>query len=383
MKIVFIVSGLSIGGAEGVLFNIIKRLRQNETSIHVISLTKLGEVGSKIRAMEIPISVLNINTKLLPILGILKLIYLLKIIKPDIVQTWMYHADLIGGTTAKFFSNSPIFWGVRSADFLNAETKWSTKLCLRLCVLLSSVVPNTVIFNSQKGASFHSDLGYNNKKTVVIRNGIDLKKFKPLVRAREGIRSELNIPQRSPIVGMVGRFDPLKNHSGFINAAAMVVKEVPNAHFVMAGSKVDSSNFVLLELIKKNKLENNVHLLGTRKDMPFIMSSLDVCCLSSSSEGCPNVLIEAIASGTPCISTDVGDVRFIINDHKWIVPIGDMAQLKEKIVLYLSLPEKIREQMSRNARKHALRNFDVEAMVNNYVNIYLGASSQIAQEKKS
>lgn len=376
MKIVFAITGLATGGAETMLLRLLERIDRTTFSPHVISLTDIGETGPRIAALGIPIEALGMRQGRPNPICFIRLVFRLRQIRPDLVHTWMYHADLLGGLAAKMAMVPAVIWCVRSADFLHANTGWSTRLTLFLCARLSSWIPDVVMFNSQRGAAFHNALGYKPPRCIVIPNGIDLEKFRPNKQARFDVRKELGVSCTTPLVGLIGRYDPLKNHAGFIQAAIHIHRIMPEVHFLMVGKDVDFSNQTLAAMIEDGKLTGHCHLLGLRSDIPRITAALDLATLASWSEAFPNVLIEAMACGVPCISTDAGDAALILEEDGCIVPIGDMLELATQSSVYLHLGDSERCIYAERARRRVLNKFEIGEVVRRYEALYRDAMTR-------
>ena len=237
---------------------------------------------------------------------------------------------------------------------------------------LSKVIPKKIISCAQGAIKAHTDLGYDREKIVVIGNGYDLSTFNINSNSRSAIREELNIGKH-PVLGMVGRYDPQKNHEGLLEALSLIKKQGYNFDLVLVGRDLNEKNKELLHKIKKLDLYDQVHLLDQRSDIPNIMNALDIHILSSSyGEGFPNVIAEAMACGTPCIATDIGDSAVIIGDSGWIVSENNSEELANAIIK--GFQEKENEQKwaikIKSARKRILDNFDIEIMVEKYNNVW-------------
>lgn len=329
MKILHIITGLSDGGAEGALYRL--AIYENKDTKHiVISLMDKGKYGDMFLSKNIEIHTLNMPRGKITWNGIKKLYKILKEIKPDIVQTWMYHADLIGGIVSKVAGIKNIVWGIRHTTHDKETTSFSTKFVTKLCAYTSHIVPTKIVSVSQKGVKVHQELGYKKDIFEVIPNGYKISNLNINNEARLKIRNEFRINDNQILVGMVGRYDPQKNHLGFIKAMRLL-KDIDFKCFFV-GTNCDNENEVLKNQIKNYNLKDKVILLGRRNDIPNIMNALDIHVLSSSyGEAFPNVLAEAMACGTPCITTDVGDAAYIVGDAGWVVKPSDDVELSNKI----------------------------------------------------
>lgn len=372
MRIVFISTSLSTGGAEMMLLKLLERLDRTRVEPAVISMTDLGEIGPRIAALGIPLQVLGMRAGAIPKPShFFRLLRVIRAWRPDVVHTWMYHADLLGGLAARLAGVSSIGWCIRNSNLDKDKTKWSTRTVVRLCAVLSRWVPARILSCSERARQVHVALGYAAEKMVVVPNGFDLARFKPDTEARRRLRSELGLSDRTPLVGLIGRFDPQKNHVGFLAAAGMLHRRLPNAHFVLAGRGVDAGNETLQQAIHQAGVQANTHLLGLRNDISDVMAALDVLASSSSyGEAFPSVLGEAMACGVPCAVTDVGDSAFIIGDTGRVVPPGDMAGLAEAIEALLSLSAADRHALGAAARARVAANFEIEAVVRRYEDFY-------------
>ena len=376
MKIAFVITGLSSGGAETMLLRLLERIDRTKFAPHVISLSTHGEMGPRIAALGIPVEAMGMRKGLPDPIRFFGLVWRLRQIKPEVVHTWLYHADLLGGLAAKMAKVPMVIWSVRSADFLLSDTGWGTRITVSFCARFSSRLPDIVLYNSQKGADCHKTWGYKESRRIVVPNGIDLDKFRPEEQARLDVRRELGVPLSTPLIGMIGRYDPLKNHEGFIQAAAYLHRIMPEVHFLMAGQDVDSSNQFLKRLIKDAGLADHCHLLGCRSDIPRITAALDLASLASWSEAFPNVLIEAMACGVPCVSTDAGDAAQILGDDGWIVPVGDMVGLADKWAGFLQLAENQRHVQAERVRRRVMDRYEIGAVVRRFESIYHDALAQ-------
>lgn len=359
------------------LLRLLERIDRTQFMPHVISLTGMGELGSRIASMGIPLEVVGMIPGMPSPIKLINLVRLLRQLKPDLVHTWMYHADLIGGLAARLARVSTIVWCVRSSDFLLPSTPWSTRFVLKMCARFSRWLPDLVLYNSNRGLKFHKTMGYRERNSGVVPNGIDLDIFKPSEQARFAVRSELGVAPATLLIGLIGRFDPLKNHAGFIQAAKKLHEAIPDVHFLMAGNGVVWSNEALKVPILESNLTDYFHLLGPRSDIQRITASLDLATLASWSEAFPNVLIEAMASCVPCVSTDVGDAAMILGNKDWIVPVGDMNELASRWARNLSLRIDERHALAMKGRERVLEMFEIGRIVYRYEEIF-----QLAKQSK-
>lgn len=370
MRVLYIITGLATGGAETMLLKLLERLDRERYAPMVISLTTMGDIGPRIAALGIPVQALGMTSGLPSPSGFLRLLRVVKRFKPDIVHTWLYHADLLGGLAARLAGINAVCWGIRSSNLDPDKTHWSTRAVRRVCAVLSHVIPQRIFLNSETASRIHVELGYAAGKMVVVPNGFDLFRFKPDEGARLRIRAGLGCADDTLLVGMIGRFDPLKNHAGFFSAMAIVHRCLPQVHLVLAGKGVDRDNEELMRSIEGAGLVENTHLLGSRDDMPELMAALDVLACPSHAEAFPNVVGEAMASGVPCVATDVGDCAYIIGDTGQVVPAGDMAGFAPGVAAMLKLSPAERASLGRRARERVASEFEIGRVVRRYQELY-------------
>ena len=352
------------------LLKLLSSLGSDTYDPFVISLMDLGDIGLKLKSLSIPVFTIGARRGLFSLANFIYLIRLLKSLRPDIVQTWMYHADLLGGLAAKLSGCHKIIWGLRHSDLSLKHNKTSTILVAKLCALISSWLPTLIISCSSTAKEAHEKFGYVGNKIIVIPNGFSVDQFSPSTTHYKSVRNELGMSSSTPIVGLVARFDPLKNHSGFIKAASIVSTLLPSVHFVLVGSGVDYDNHELIQQIRSANLQASFHLLGYRSDIPRLMSSFDVLASPSVGEGFSNSIGEAMASGVICVVTNVGDSAFIVGDTGFVVENLDMTSFAQAILSVLKLPPDESLSNSLNARSRISDLFSLPVVVSRFESVY-------------
>jgi glycosyltransferase involved in cell wall biosynthesis len=368
IKILHVITNLSTGGAEIMLLKLIERLDLRFTS-HVISLRSMSDIGPQLQALGITVDTLEMKPARLNIISLFRLIRKIKATSPDLVHTWMYHADFIGGLAARMVGIKTV-WSIRHSDLSTAANKRSTLIVVRLCAWLSGWLPRKVLVNSNVARIVHESVGYEAKKMVVIPNGFDLALFIPSSMVRDVVRHELGLNQTVPLVGVIGRYHPQKNQLGFVSAMAQLHAMWPDVHFLLAGQGVDADNNVLVSAIHKAGVAGVCHLLGPRSDVPRLMAALDVLALPSVGEAFPNVVGEAMACAVPCAVTDVGDSAWIVGETGRVVPAGDMSGLAHAIHDLLKLPAEERAALGTAARERVASLFEIGSVVKQYEAFY-------------
>jgi|TARA_B110000037_G_scaffold222835_1_gene299856 glycosyltransferase involved in cell wall biosynthesis len=366
MKIVHIITGLNNGGAEGVLYRICKN---NFTNEHiVISLLNEGKYGPLLTKSNIKAYYLNIKFTIFPIIAFIKLIRLLYSEKPDIVQTWLPHADFLGGIAARLTGIKKIVWNIRYSSFKKEKSKFLTTWILKILAKLSWLIPSSIIVCAKRSIDIYAELGYCKEKMHYIPNGYDLSIFKPINEQEFFIKKKLKINFKTPLIGTVARFDPQKDHMHLLNALAILSAKNIDFFCILVGPDVNKDNLKLVSSIQKLKLADRVKLLGSFNNIPLIMNELDIHILPSAyGEGFPNVVAEAMACETPCIVTDVGDSSFIVGNTGWVTPPNNPNLLAKTIYAAISeLGTDNWDLRRKDARLRIEKNFNIINIVESY-----------------
>lgn len=369
IRVLHIITGLDTGGAEIMLYRLLSRMNRSRFSNVVVSLTGRGKLAAAIERLQVPVVSLELGS-VYGFFGSLKrLIRLLRKHRPHIIQTWLYHADLAGLIAQRFVAKSRLCWNLRCAGLSKGDISSAT-LALRRVLSLFSGVPDVIMVNSNSGQQAHQALGYHPRRWAVLHNGFDTESCCPDPAARAAMRKELGVLDDVQLVGLIARFDPLKDHANFIRAAGLLAADRPQVRFVLAGRGVDMRNTSLNGEIQNANLNGRCYLLGEREDVPRIMAALDLVVSASYSEGFPNTIGEAMACGIPCVATNAGDSAFLIGDTGLIVPPRDSQALARACGMLLDMTAVQRIAMSDAARKRIEQLFSLKVVTDQYQRIY-------------
>jgi glycosyltransferase involved in cell wall biosynthesis len=368
MQVLHIITDFNDGGAQAVLYRFITADRQN--THQVISLMDIGWYGERSIESGFRVHSLNMPKGKLTFNGLTKLYKLIKEIDPDLIQTWMYHSDLIGSTIARFAGKKAIVWGIHNSNLDPAKTALTTRLIARACATISGIVPQKIISCSNDGVKIHSELGYQSQKMVVVPNGYDISEFSPKPDLRTVLRHQLQIAKDTTLIGTIARWNPQKDHPNLIAALGQLQTRSQSPwHYLLVGSFLDKDNQELVSLLQKYGVANRVTLLGIRSDIAAVMNALDLHVLPSAyGEAFPNVVSEAMACGTPCIVTDVGDAGLIVGDAGWVVPPRDPEQLATAMLTAINEKLNATAWQTRQAicRERIEANFNLQIMIEKY-----------------
>lgn len=391
MKVTHVITALHLGGAETMLYRLLLYSDRAEFEHEVISLTDIGALGEKIRVLGVPVRALGMRQGVPNPLGVMRLARWLKQDPPDVVQTWMYQADLVGGLATRLAGDVPVAWGIHSS-YLDPQSVKRLKIwTVRACAWASRWLPTRIVCCSEASRQVHAELGYATKNMLIIPNGSDLTTFKPDPEARSSVRRELGLREGTPLVGFMARWDPQKDHRTFVRAAALLHARAPDAHFILCGSAdadgigITSENLQLAEWIDAAGLRSCCHLLGLRLDVPRLSAALDIASLSSSyGEAWPLIVGEAMACGVPCVVTDVGDSALIVGDTGRVVPPRDPAALADAWYELLAVGPDVRARLGLAARRRIEEHFSLTSAIAKYEGLYkeLTLSSDLGERRE-
>jgi glycosyltransferase involved in cell wall biosynthesis len=382
IKVIHIIADLFPGGAETMLYRVLSRMDTTRFQNEVISLTGVGSIAQKIRAVGVPVRTLGMKRGISNPFLFVRLVLWIRRSKPQIVQTWMYHADLIGGLAARLVGRQ-LVWNIRQA---NLDPKWNKPLTIwiaRTCARMSPWLPGCIVSCSQAALALHSKLGYAANHMEVIPNGFDLEEFRPDSGARLSFRRELGLPEDALVIGMASRFHPVKDHRNFIQAAARLHSVMPEVHFTLCGLGVDCENAELCKWVTAASLNAHCHLLGPRQDLPRLFAALDIFTSPSLSEAFPSVVGEAMACGTPCVVTNVGDSALIVGESGKVVPPGNPDALAEAWRELIKAGRGVRHHLGMTARLRVEQHFSLPKAVERYQAIYEQLAGEARQSMPS
>jgi glycosyltransferase involved in cell wall biosynthesis len=371
IKILFIITGLNSGGAEVMLLSLLSSINRDRFEPSVISLMDKGIYGEQIEQLNIPVYCVKMLAGK-PTINSAKLIAkLIKQIEPDLIQGWMYHANL----AAQVFNflvkrETPVLWSIHHSLHAISSEKLLTQGIIRFGAW-SSKYADKVAFVSEKSQAQHQQIGYFKGNSCVIPNGFDTSKFKPSAEIRQKFRQELNIADHVFLIGSVARYHAMKDHANFLQAAHLLLVEHPETKFVMVGTNVDYENQTLTTLIDTLGIGDNVYLLGQRSDIPQITPALDILTSSSAyGEAFPLVLGEAMSCEVPCVVTDIGDSAWIVGDTGKVVPPKNPTALAQAWQEVMTMDISVKANLGKLARKRIINKFSLISIVDRYENLY-------------
>lgn len=353
-RVLWITTGLGTGGAEMMLTQIIAGLSANDSNRqhHVISLTAGGKHVEPLRAAGAEVHTLAMPAGRPGLLALWRLLRLAWQIRPRVIMGWMYHGCLAAVLVKMFrLGQGRVVWNIRQSLYDLGLEKRGSALVIRSLAWLA-VLAKTITYNSRLSARQHEAIGYPARKTRLVPNGFDLKKWGRPVDAP---------PHGSLRIGRFGRHTAMKDYPTFLAAAAQVAQKLPNAEFLLAGTGVDDANAELTLLVKELGLQGRVQLLGERHDLPALTASLDLAVSSSVfGEGFPNVVGEAMACGVPVVATDIGDTAWVMGETGRLVPAKDSEAIAAACLQVLALSQEERHRLGDAGRRRIAEHFSLD-----------------------
>lgn len=361
------------GGAESMLMNLVETLDPTQFRSVVVAINakpwphqarRLHEAGAVLHDLE--------GTAFLRRETLARLHAVLRAERPDIVQTWMHHADLVGGLAARLAGVRKIVWSIHCREIHRNHGESSRKIALfrKALALSSRFIPSRIISCSATAIEDHAAIGYPQARMQWIPNGIDADRFVPDSDAGLDTRAELRLPPNAPVIGYVGRFHEMKDLPTFLRAAAILQTRMPKAHFVFCGGVGVEFNTAEREAFAQMPHRNQVRFDSFRPDPWRLYPALNVFSLSSRTEACPMTVMEAMSCGIPCVTTDAGDCARLLEGVGRVVPLREPEALAHAWEQTLRLDAPARAEVAAQSRQRVLERFTIAKAAHQYAATY-------------
>jgi glycosyltransferase involved in cell wall biosynthesis len=341
-------------------------LDSNRYTHRVVSLIAPGPLAGRLEALGVSVDSLHMRKHPLSLGALARLRRITRDSDADIVHGWMYHGNA-GAWWAARGRGMRLIYTIRHALTDIGREKRTTRALIRFGAW-SSRSADSVLYNSEISAQQHARVGYAEAKAVVIPNGFDLDVFRPDAEARTLVRRELEVPADAPVIGLIARYHPVKDHGNFVRAAQTLDRG--DVYYVLAGTGVDPANHELLSQIETAGLRERFRLLGERTDMPRLQAALDIATSSSYTEAFPNAIGEAMACGIPCVVTDVGDSSRLVGDTGIVVPRESASSLADAWRQLLERSPAEREEMGKLGRERIVARFSMGSVSRRFSDVY-------------
>ncbi len=372
LRVLHVISGLGGGGAENFLLRLLLSMSDTVDG-RVVSLSNEGSLVGRFRGSGVEVTELGLSVPRrwvgLPTRAF-RLAHQTRAWRPHVIQGWMNHGNL-GAWMVRALTvpSAKLVWSIRQTIYDIGLERLGTRLAIRLQGKLSSI-PDAIVCNSERGSEQHALLGFCSSRMLVIPNGFDLNRFMPRADSRDWARSVMGAGADELVVALIARYHPLKDHRTFLDAIAIASRKIPKLRAVCIGRGVNSGGGHVQSLVKELRLESMCTLLDERSDLELIYPGVDIVCSTSVYEGFPNTLGEAMASGVPCIATDVGEAAQIVGGVGYIVPPKRPQDVAAAIMAFSRLDSGARAEISRRARARVGERYSMPAIAGRYKEMY-------------
>lgn len=370
-RVVFLIRSLNRGGTERQLVELATRLDPALFEVVVLTFYTGGAIWDELAAVPgIRLESLGKRGRWDNVGFSARLVAWLRRIRPAILHCYLIEPSILGLVLGRLAGVPAIVWGVRASnvDYLHYDlVQWASfKVAARL-----SRWADAIIANSEAGRAYYMSQGYSGKRCVVVSNGIDTERFRPSVAARAQARARWEAGVDDVVIGIAARLDPMKGHLTLLAAARSVMRECPNARFVILGSGPAAYAAKLRKAADDYGIAARIVWTNEQPVMAAMYPGFDLACSSSSfGEGFSNAVGEAMACAVPCVVTDVGDSAFIVGDNGYVVPPDDPRALANAIVRMAQMDARSREEMGHEARSRIVQQFGLNKMVQRTQQIY-------------
>ena len=358
-NILHIIVGLGNGGAENTLFKLTKSLKK-KYNFSILVLGKQNSIEWKFKESNIKLIKLDLENKFFIFFELYKIYKIIQKINPDLIQSWMYHSDFIASVIGKFFLKKKVVWCIRHSNLKLFKSKITTIILAKVCAILSNKLTDEIIYSSKESEKYHKIIGYDKLKGIAVFNGYDPKKL-----------SYINFKKRNKIhLGFLANYRPQKDFKTFLEALSIIKKKNVLFKCYMAGQNVNIRNKELKILINYFDLNNDIILMGELSNTKIFFKKIDFLVSSSCfGESFPNVLAESMLQGIPCISTEVGYAKKIINKLGWTCVISRSDKLAQNIIKAIKFKEVNINQYKRlkmSVRASIINRFHIDIMSKKY-----------------
>ncbi|PLK48676.1 glycosyltransferase [Uliginosibacterium sp. TH139] len=367
-RVLFVTSGLGVGGAERALERLLPGLQAQGLSVAVVSLREPQAVGQSLRALGVEVFELGMAPSRPTPMGLWRLWGVVRTFRPDVIQGWMYHGNLAAQVARLAVPRAAVVLAIHQTLARPELESLATRAVIRCDALLSRFAAK-ILYVAQAAVAQHEAAGYA-QRALVLPNALDTALFRPDAVARAASRAMLGVQDDELLIAMIGRLHPAKNHAGFLRAAALVAEAWPAARFLCAGLGVTPDHPALAAQVEQAVLQGKVFLLGPREDVPALLAGCDLSVLSSIQEALPNAVAEAMSCGLPCVVTNVGDAGRMIGDTGWLIEPGDDELLAHAIELALGEGLPALQARGQAARQRIEQSFAVDAVAASYAQMY-------------
>ena len=370
MRVVHCITGLRGDGAQRMVLRLTEGLQRRGIDNVIVSLSPREPLADAFEARGMTVHSLGMCPS---VTGTLNLAYLPKLLddlSPDLLQGWMYHANLMLTLVSPLSRRKvPVLWNIRRGTDDIRERKFSTRAVIRANSWLSSRAEH-VVYCTHESRRQHQAIGFSRHNGFVIGNGFDVGKFSRSADMRRTTREKYGVADTDILIGNIGRDDSAKGRPYLIEAFAGVLKQVPNARLLLVGRGMSKENPELLRLLASAGVTSRVTLVGEYSPISDLYSAIDILCSSSVTEGFPNVIGEAMSCEVPCVASDVGNVRELLDGVGVIVPPRSAKSLADALIGVSGEGRKAWRERGVRSRHRISDEYSMQSVVDAYASLY-------------
>lgn len=384
MRVLHVIDGIGVGGAELVLIQLIEQLEKRGVHSIVLTLTPAGILRDRLLASGAELVEMDMAKGRLPWTGLVAMVRAMKASKPDVIQGWMYHGNFAAMVLRDLaLLRAPMFWSIHNT----LEPKLPFSAVTRLAYLAGRVMAfraRSIVYVSRAAADQHAAAGFRASKVSIIPNGTNCDQFKPSATERARVRADLGLGDDVFLLGCFARWATMKGHPHLFEAMARLKEQGPTPKVLLAGTRMEPSNADLVALMARFGVTAECICLGERSDVPDLMTAIDGLVLPSIyGEAFPMVLGEAMACQVPCVATDVGDSAYLLGNAGIIVPPSDVGALTEAVARLMRMAPAERAALGALARDRVRTRFSIDTMTDAYLDLYASSGRVTAAASSS
>jgi glycosyltransferase involved in cell wall biosynthesis len=376
MRVVHCITGLQGDGAQRMLLRLAEGLQGRGIESVVLSMSPREPLADIFEARGIRVFSLNVSPSVQGVLVVPQVRRLINDLAPDVLQGWMYHANLMITLMRPFLRRTiPVVWNIRRGTDDVHERKFLTRLVIRANAWFSSRA-DRIVYCTPESKVQHEALGFSRENGIVIGNGFNVDQFARSREARRRTRERYGVAESDILIGNVGRDDSAKGRPYLFGAFAELLKCVPNARLMLVGRGMSEANPDIRRLLVSCGIASRVVLVGEYSPVSDIYSAIDILCSSSVAEGFPNVIGEAMCCEVPCVASDVGNAGSLLDGVGVVVSPRSATQLAQALVSLCREGRESWRDRGVRSRSRISHMYSLECSVDRYASLYREVTSR-------
>ncbi|MDJ0911023.1 MAG: glycosyltransferase [Woeseiaceae bacterium] len=367
LRVTHVITGLNVGGAERSLLTLCQKSARAGLEASVVCLSKPGAISPLIEETGVPVRHLGLTSPMSAARGLLSVRSAVRSFSPHIVQGWMYHGNLAALWARP--RSARVVWNVRQSMHRPDLFKFATRAVIRANAWLSRRA-DTIIYNSAVALDQHEAFGFSGERSVRIPNGVDLERFDSSAYDRGQVRQSFGLDSNHLVFICVGRVHAIKGHGILLDAAKRFLPQHPDARLMIVGRGADWASAPFASFADDEAVREQTILVGEHDDVPALLAASDVFVNASLTEGFPNAVAEAMATGLPVVATGVGDTAYLVDDCGRVVDSDDPEQLSSAMSDIAAADASERADRGARGRARVSECFSLDILAERYASLY-------------